>query len=116
MFKATRKDVEYTFPKLVKVGYCGLQSMLHGVEKTAYNAGVYGWNWHCYRLNDDVAIVTGYRNLVGKRCPREEEFEERARAILDYNVDIDWREREKMMDELRKEFIEYCEETYSEWK
>lgn len=116
MFKATRKDVENTFTKVVKVGYCDLAYLLPETGKIAYNSGVYGWNWHCYRLSNNVAVVTGYRNLFGKRCPREVEFEERARAILDYNVDIDWKQREKMMEDLRREFIEYCEKTYREWK
>lgn len=113
MFKATRKDITETYPMVVRVGYCGIYSMLYGIEKIAYNTGVYGWNWSCYRLNDNVAIVTGYRNLVGKRCPREEEFEERAREILDLR---DWEKEKKLMNELREEFIEYCENTYSEWK
>lgn len=113
MFKATRKDIISTFPKIVKVGYCDLQHLLSENDKIAYNAGVYGWNWHCYRLNDNVAIVTGYRNLIGKRCPKEREFNEKAREL--YNLS-DYREREEKLGKLREEFIEYCESTYRDWE
>lgn len=112
MFKATRKDVTSQYSKVVDVGYCKLWYFLSGNERIAYNEGVYGWNWDCHRLNDNVAIVTGYRNRIGKRCPREEEFEERARAIFKSRDQKGW---EKEMEELRREFVEYCEETYCEW-
>lgn len=113
MFQATKKDVTAQYSKVVRVGYCDLQYLLSGVERIAYNAGIYGWNWDCYEMSYEVAIVTGYRNLVGKRCPRTEEFNNRARALWDLR---DWTERKKKMEELRREFIEYCEETYHEWE
>ena len=113
MFKATRKDVFRMFPKVIRVGYCDLQYLLSENDKIAYNAGVYGWNWHCYRLSSDIAVVTGYRNLIGKRCPKVEEFNERAKALFELR---DYRDREKKLEQLREEFIEYCKDSYNDWE
>ena len=113
MFKATRKDVTSQYSKVVRVGYCGLWYMLKGMEEVAENLGVYGWNWSCYELAPNLAVVTGYRNLVGKRCPRVEEFNERAKALFELR---DYRDRGKKLEQLREEFIEYCKDSYNDWE
>lgn len=38
------------------------------LEKVGYNSGVYGWNFSVYRVGS-VAIVSGYRNLIGEPIP-----------------------------------------------
>ena len=81
--KLTRKDVAETYgTKTRSVGYCELQRTLNVLEargsvtKLGYNCGIYGWNWTAYLIQgtdkrEDVIIVTGYRNLVGKRIKCE---------------------------------------------
>ena len=81
--KLTRKDVSETYgTKTRSVGYCELQRTLNVLEargavtKRGYNSGLYGWNWTAYLIKgtekrEDVILVTGYRNLVGKRIKYE---------------------------------------------
>ena len=69
--KLTRKDVSETYgTKTRSVGYCELQKTLTVLE------ALDGWNWTAYLIKgtdkrEDVILVTGYRNLVGKRIKRE---------------------------------------------
>lgn len=91
--KLTRKDVAETHgTKTRSVGYCELQRTLTVLEarvavtKLGYNSGLYGWNWTAYLIQgtdkrEDVILVTGYRNLVGKRIKRE------ASSFLERNAD-----------------------------
>lgn len=81
--KLTRKDVAETCGTKTRcVGYCELQKTLAVLEargavtKLGYNSGLYGWNWTAYLIKgtdkrEDVILVTGYRNLEGKRIKRE---------------------------------------------
>lgn len=69
---------------IYSVGYCKLQSLLRCESAYAYNAGIYGWNWDAYRFPfENITIVTGYRNLTGKKIPHEisERYENIARNI-----------------------------------
>lgn len=82
--KLTRKDVAETYGTKTRcVGYCELQKTLTVLEerglvtKLGYNSGIYGWNWTAYLIKgtdkrEDVILVTGYRNLEGKRIKRKD--------------------------------------------
>lgn len=81
--KLTRKDVAETYGTKTRcVGYCQLQRTLTVLEargvvtELGYNSGLYGWNWTAYLIKgtdkiEDVILVTGYRNLEGKRIKHE---------------------------------------------
>lgn len=70
-FKTTNKDIKNYYSKVFSVGYCDLYDFLKGCnEPIGYNHGVYGWNYDLYVIKD-VAITTGYRNLVGEPLPKE---------------------------------------------
>ena len=53
-----RKDVEYNFPYIIKVGYCELQYTLKALdmERLGYACGVNGWNCDVYRLEKGIAL------------------------------------------------------------
>lgn len=34
-----------------------------GFNPIFYNCGYLGWNWDCYVIDDEIAIVTGYRSF-----------------------------------------------------
>lgn len=108
----TRKNANSRYEKVIMTRYCELQTLLRSIEPVAYNAGIYGWNWDCIELNHDIAIVTGYRNLTGKRLPDNKaiEFEEKAREIDKLN---DWRKEEVERKKLIAEFIEFIDKNYS---
>lgn len=101
--RATRKDIYNGAARVVRVGYCGAQNLLCGVDAFASNAGVYGWNWSAYNVGGGVVICTGYRNLTGD-VMREtvKKYDEQARETCALT---DWREREKRLNGIRAAFV-----------
>ena len=91
--RLTRKDVAETYgTKTRSAGYCELQRTLNVLEargavtKLGYNSGLYGRNWTAYLIKgtdkrEDIILVRGYSNLVGKRIKRE------ASSFLERNAD-----------------------------
>lgn len=69
-------------PHLYRVGYCGAQSLLTGLDPVAYTTGLYGWNCDVYALPGGVHICTGYRGLAGDRIPELDKWEWAAQDCL----------------------------------
>ena len=108
MRKITRKQINKT--NMVALGYCQAQTVLNlfGTDyKVGYNAGVYGWNYDLYRIND-IDVITGYNvpyykysnnDLKIKLIELENKIrkEERGLTFLEY---------EKKLQQWKKEFLE----------
>lgn len=61
----TRKEVRETFNRV----FCGDIGIMESyLQKVGYNRGLYGWNFNVFLLGN-VAIVSGYRNLIGDPLP-----------------------------------------------
>jgi hypothetical protein len=70
--KTTMKFIRQNWGNVYCCGYCDLQDIMKGKEPTYYNCGVYGWNCDIYtNIARDIAITTGYRNMIGKQIPAE---------------------------------------------
>lgn len=56
-FRTTTKALKQGTPenKLFSVGYCAIASLLSCIEPSAYNAGVYGWNYDVYVIGEEKA-------------------------------------------------------------
>ena len=103
--KATRKYITSLWHNVYRAGYCDLQYIMHGVEPTYYNAGVYGWNWDAYTDHrTDSVITTGYRNMVGDPIPDAliEKYTERAKEII--KREFSERDSQEKLDALRRDF------------
>ena len=100
----TQKQVKQMSNKVIRVGYCNLQSLLRGKERKGYTVGVYGWNADVYMIGE-VAIVTGYRTFGDIRPDYDivNEYEEKAKKVIGLNYD--WNVIEQKLDELLKAFI-----------
>ena len=68
MFRMTRKDVNRNFNRVFQLGYCELEPLARFFDKVGYNYGVYGWNYHVYKIGS-TAVVTGYRSMFGAELP-----------------------------------------------
>jgi hypothetical protein len=66
-FKTTKKEIENGYNKVIAIGYCNAQYLLHYENPVAYTHGVSGWGADIYDING-IAVVTGY-NPFGKRIP-----------------------------------------------
>lgn len=83
--KTTKKTINNNYTNIFKCGYCDLQYIFRDEEPTHYLSGTYGWDCDVYTdLEKDMAITTGYRNMVGKLIPSEliYKYEINAREIL----------------------------------
>lgn len=90
--QVTKKQIMGSFKNVICVPFCGLQHTLAGYEPRFYTAGVYGWNADIYIINNDTAVVTGYRPF-GNIRPDYDTFkmfetaaENNARNIHDYEA------------------------------
>lgn len=84
--KTTAKAIKGSYKKCYSAGYCDLQFLLSRIEPLYYHAGVYGWDYDVYII-DDVAIFTGYRYPSSgiKHIPYEitEKYDKQAKKIID---------------------------------
>ena len=72
------REAERAGAPTVRVGYCGAQYLLSGIEPDYYTAGVYGWNCDIYRIAG-LTICTGYRGMIGAPAVDTAEYERKAR-------------------------------------
>ena len=59
------------YDKIYRIGYCELQKILESLSAVGYNAGVYGWNYDVYYLEENVILITGYRTDCGIKISHE---------------------------------------------
>ena len=104
-YKKTQKAIKEGYANVIKVSYCGLQSLLACEGPVAYTARAEGWGSDIYQFGN-TAIATGYAPF-GNVCPAYEvnqRYEEKARKATEgvYN----WEEKTAILAELIKEYIE----------
>ena len=89
--KTTAKAIKETYKKCYSAYYGSLQFLLSRIEPLYYHAGVYGWDYDVYIIDDDVAIFMGGRCPSSgiKRIPYEvaEKYDKYAKKIIDANYD-----------------------------
>lgn len=104
-FKTTQKAIKGSYRKIIKVGYCELQSLLNFKSPIAYTCGRDGWHADIYDIGG-VAIVTGY-NPFGNISPDYDtcrKYEAKAQKLRYSN--IDYGKRIEKLNEMIVEFIE----------
>ena len=102
--KTTNKEIQSNFSKIVKIGYCKAQYLLHYKSPFSYTCGVYGWNADFYQIGN-ACISTGYRT-IGDSVDYSLllQLEKQAQDIcLDYSIND--KTKEKQIDELLNELL-----------
>ena len=113
-YATTKKAILNSYPNVIKVGYCSLQSLLKFHSPSAYTASkTYGWRADVYEITPDTVIVTGYAPF-GNIVPDYEiikKYEEKAQE----ESTLAWNRREfsrqaysnvvNAMDALLHEFV-----------
>lgn len=107
-YRTTNKDIKNGYSKVLKVGYCGLQSLLSCTQPTAYTCGIYGWNADIYDFGD-IAICTGYRP-IGTSVDYDlcDYYEKKAQQINEAR--LSWDERKGNLEHLLAMFIKEATE------
>ena len=106
--KTTMKAIRNNWSKVFYAGYCDLQNIFRYEEPRYYNAGVYGWNCDVYvDYTRDIAITTGYRNMIGARIPSEllNDYNQIAKEIISNVFKKSYEEIKKELDENRENFL-----------
>lgn len=103
-YKTTKKNMKESYGKIIKVGYCDLQSLLQFEEPTAYSTRAEGWACDYYDI-DGVLISTGYDPIGNIKADYKtvKEYEEKAREII--RNDEVYEDKKIKVNELLKEFI-----------
>lgn len=102
-FKTTAKSIRSQGGKIIAIGYCGAQYLLHYENEVSYTCGTYGWNFDVYCV-DGVTICTGYRGMPGKHIDYDllNEYETKAEKIIcDWHMPYE-EQKEKVKTLLRE--------------
>lgn len=106
-FKITNKEIKEGYKNIITIGYCNIQSLLYFENAIAYNAGVYGWNYDVYQINNNTCICTGYRPVNGMRIDYniQEKYENKARKILYGDNKYKYETKKRKIQELLNQFV-----------
>ena len=102
-YKTTRKEIKENYTVL-KVSYCGLQSLFNCIEPFAYSTRAEGWACDYYYIGDNIVVSTGYAPIgtpVNYETCRK--YEKRAEEII--SRIWNYEERRDALDALIEEFI-----------
>lgn len=103
-YRTTNKDLRTYSARLIKVGYCAMQSLLTFESPTAYTCGVYGWNADVYEIGN-TTICTGYRPVgTSPDYALLEMYEKSARDVLN-NRAIDYDKKRELVTALLHHFL-----------
>ena len=105
LLQVRKKDILNSSEKVLKVGYCQLQSLLNYENRFGYSSSnVNGWSCDYYKI-DNVIISTGY-NPIGDTVKYEvvKRYELQAEKITnDYK--LSYEERKQKVTELLHDFM-----------
>ena len=105
-FKTTKKEIQSNYQKIIKVGYCGLQTLLNCKSPIAYITRREGWACDIYEISSTVCISTGYAPFgnVVSQYDVNQKYEKKAEAVwYDYCRPFD--ERKEALNEMLKDYI-----------
>jgi len=103
----TRNEIERENQEILSTGYCTMQNLLKGKYRTAYNSGVYGWNFDVYQIGT-TAIITGYRTFkgtIGANYQLIKKYDDKANVIIS-DRNISYKEQIEKINNLLHELIE----------
>lgn len=104
-FKVTKKEMKENYSKIIKLGYCSAEALLHFQEPIAYSAGVYGWACDYY-TSGSVIISTGY-SPIGNINPDYDvvkKFNDQAREVIS-NYSIPYQDRVDQVNYIFSQFL-----------
>ena len=104
--KTTAKQLKQ-YHKIIAIGYCNAENLLHYENAFAYTCGTYGWNSDNFDVNG-VLISTGYRPVSSKNTNSNyalvDEYNKRAEKIV-YNHSLAYEDKKTQIKALLAEFV-----------
>jgi len=106
-FRTTQKAIRANYTNIIKVGYCGLQTMLNYKSPIAYTTRPEGWGCDIYEISPNTVISTGYAPF-GNIKPGYEvcrKYDQKAREIINTHSNNMIQELDNLIQEFRKEVV-----------
>ena len=104
-FKATKKEMKENYSKIIKLGYCSAEGLLHYRSPIAYSTRAEGWACDYYQVGN-VLISTGYAP-IGNIVPDYdivEEYNNKAWTIINCYL-TDYEKRKELVEDLLAGFM-----------
>lgn len=105
--KTTKKAMRENFNKIISIGYCNAQNLLHYEDAYTYCTRAEGWACDNYAI-DNVLISTGYAPIASKNsnCNYElvKKYDSLAEKIV-YNYDLSYEQKKQQVTALLQEFV-----------
>ena len=102
--KTTRNELTALGLPIIKIPYCGCQTLVNFQEPIAYNAGAYGWNYDVYKINNTLLVTGRTMPINGHPAKYFDEFEKRAKRINNSYQEFD--KRKANVDSVLIEWIQ----------
>lgn len=112
-FRATKKEINKNYWRILGVSYCGMQSMLTYHDPIAYSARAEGWACDYYHING-VLISTGYAPLSSKGVKKPsydviQSYEKKAEKIVN-NWEMKHEDKKVEIEKILFEFLDQVKE------
>ena len=109
MIKVRKKDILDNYNVVLKALYCEVEDLLRGKSYQFCTTGVNGWNADVYILDNDTALVTGYRPF-GTRAYDDilKKYNNKAKNIN--SKKYGWKEQKTRLDLNLKKMVEEIKE------
>ena len=105
--KTTKKAMNESYNKIVSIGYCNAQNLLHYEDAYTYCSRTEGWSCDNYNVNDTL-ISTGYAPITSKNvnCSYDivKKYDTAAEAII-YNHELSYEDQKAKVKLLLTEFV-----------
>lgn len=105
--KTTKKAMKESFGKIISIGYCNAQNLLHYEDAYTYCTRAEGWACNNYAI-DNVLISTGYAPIASKNsnCNYElvKKYDLQAEKIT-YNRELSYEQKKELVKALLNEFV-----------
>jgi len=106
--KTTKKAMKESFNKIIAIGYCNAQNLLHYEDAYTYCTRAEGWACDNYAI-DNVLISTGYAPIASKNitnCNYElvNKYDLQAEKIIN-NYELSYEQKKKLVKALLNEFV-----------
>lgn len=109
--KITKKELQNTYTKIYRCGYCDAKIFYPSISATYYNCGVHGWNYYGFIVRDanggEALITSGFRGTFGAELPEEAKkaIKQANKAQKDYtNGKIDCATKTRKIKRLKAKF------------
>lgn len=114
--KSTKKEVKEASYRVLSIGYCKAQYLLHEENSVCYCSGIYGWycdNYDMQKYGYNLTISTGYNPISDQNISKEaiknkykiiKKYEEKARKI--YYSGYDWQTKRRKLAKNLEKFID----------